>query len=170
MRLFLLLALFIGVTVGATIGATPGFAAAKGLPKPWPTALERFVNHHHTQIVRVRESARFSGTNRATGQGAWIRVVALFARNQHTHPTEMNGIWFEVSDADTVDNVYLPVSRVHALREHLASLAETERYFVQRSRSLAEMGTEDCRPSLPLPRSHKPVSYTHLTLPTTPYV
>jgi len=147
MRLFLVL-IFL-------IGAMPCFVAAERLPKPWPTALERFVKHHHTQIVSVTESARFSGTNRANDQAAWIKVAAIFARNHHTHPTEMRGIWFEVSDADTEDNLYLPIARVHALQKRLAGLEETAGYFARRNESLAVLGTEDCRPSMPLPRTHK---------------
>jgi len=94
------------------IGATSGVAENIGRPKPWPTALERFLDHRHTQVIEVHEVAQYRSGEEL------IKMTGLVARNDHTHPSEMRG-W-------TPGNT-----------------------------PMAMLGTEDCRPSLPVPRMHK---------------
>ena len=117
-------------------------------PKPGPTALEKYVNHRHTQIVRAHESARFGDSDE------WVAVTALVARNEQTHPSEMRGIWIAVSGRDTVDNVYLPLARANALRARLSNLQNTLKQVPDRHPH-GWIGTEDCAPSRAQNRIHK---------------
>ena len=133
------------------IGATSGVAENIGLPKPWPTALERFLDHRHTQVIEVHEVAQYRSGEEL------IKMTGLVARNDHTHPSEMRGIWFAVvvSEGDKSDNVYLPVKRAVALRARLVEMSETANHWTPGNTPMAMLGTEDCRPSLPVPRMHK---------------
>ncbi len=131
------------------ISAATVFGESDNLPKPGPTAFEKFVKHRHTQFLEVQETARFGNSNE------WLKVIALVARNHQTHPSEMRGVWFAVSSLEATDNVYLNLARAHALRARLVSLQEDSKYLRERGEGLTTMGTADCAPSQARYRIHE---------------
>jgi len=123
-------------------------AVEVSVPKPYPTAFEKFVGHRYTQVQVVGESATISGAS------GWIKAQPISAFNEVSYPQRMDGVRIEVQYSTRTDSVYLSSDLAAALYERLVYL-ESSAPKLTSEPVLVTHGTADCAPGLQDRRLHQ---------------
>ena len=123
-------------------------AAEFSVPKPYPTAFEKYVGHRYARVQGVDEPRKISGT------GGWIEFQAISAFNEVAHPQSMDGLKIEVRYPTRQDRVYLSRDSATALHARLVNLGISAPKMASEPAHVTH-GTADCRPGLSDRRLHQ---------------